>query len=267
MDRREFLVRSAGVAAAGGLGAVAAQPAGAADEVRDELGFVPRVFTDAAGKKLPYRLFLPHDLKADQEYPLVLFLHGAGERGVGNDLQFKHKSCAVWATEAVQKKSPCLVVAPQCPEDDKWTGVERWDIPVYRQPAKPTEALRMTMELVGALRKEYRVGALYATGLSMGGYGIWELLNRQPEWWSGAVAICGGADETLAPKVRAPVWAFHGAQDTVVLPEQSRRMTDALIKLGRRIKYTEYPGVGHNSWDKAFGEPDLPEWLFAQRKG
>lgn len=236
----------------------------------DPSAFQKRVYQDAAGKKLPYRIFIPKDYSPEKKYPLVLFLHGAGERGTDTDKLFVHKSCFVWATPENQAKNPCFVVAPQCPEDDKWTRVENWNVPVYRQPEAPTEALRLVMELVPALQREFSLDAdrLYATGLSMGGYGTWELLNRRPGLFAAAAPICGGVDETKAEILaRTPLWIFHGGKDTVVLPLHSRRITEALKKAGGTVRYTEFSEVGHNSWDPAYSEKELPDWLFAQKKG
>lgn len=235
----------------------------------DPAAFHKRVYQDAAGKTLPYRLFVPKDYDPARKYPLVLFLHGAGERGTDTDRLFVHKSCFGWATPESQAKNPCFVVAPQCPENDQWTRVENWSVPVYRQPDAPTEALRLVMELVPALQKEFSLdpNRLYATGLSMGGYGTWELLSRRPGLFAAAVPICGGVDETKAAVLaRTPVWIFHGAKDGVVLPVHSRRIAAELRKAGGVVRYTEYPEAGHNSWDPAYAEKELPDWLFAQVK-
>lgn len=244
-----------------------AAPAAAAQA--DPEAFQARVFKDAAGKALPYRLFIPQGYDSARKYPLVLFLHGAGERGSDNKAQLFHKSCIIWASPEYQAKNPCFVVAPQCPADDKWTRVENWDTPVYHQPEAPTEALRLVMELIPQLQKEFSLDPdrLYVTGLSMGGYGTWELLNRRPGLFAAAIPICGGADATKASLIgRTPVWIFHGEKDNVVLPIHSRRMAEELRKLGGSVGYTEYPGVGHNSWDLAYTEPYLPTWLFSQKK-
>jgi predicted peptidase len=241
--------------------------AGAADADPETLQ--ARVFKDAGGKTLPYRIFIPQGYDSARKYPLVLFLHGAGERGSDNKAQLVHKSCIVWASPEYQARNPCFVVAPQCPENDKWTRVENWTTPVYDQPAEPTEALRLVMALVPQLQKDWSLDAdrLYITGLSMGGYGTWELLNRMPGVFAAGVPVCGGADATKASIIaKTPVWIFHGEKDPVVLPIHSRRMAEELRKLGDAVGYTEFPGVGHNSWDLAYTEPFLPVWLFAQRR-
>jgi predicted peptidase len=104
-------------------------------------------------------------------------------------------------------------------------------------------------------------------GVSMGGFGAWDVVTRHPDKFAAAAPICGGADENKAPLIaRLPVWTFHGDKDGVVKTKRSRNMIEALKKAGSTAKYTEYPGVGHDSWNKAFAEPELLPWLFAQKK-
>lgn len=249
------------------LFASAPGPVRAQDDVTP--GFEARTYRDAGGKTLLYRLFIPKGYDAAKRYPLVVALHGAGERGDDNKAQIRFASRLPWATPASQEKNPCFILAPQCPANDKWINVDRWDTPVYRQPEQPTEPLRLVMELIPALQKEFSIdaGRIYASGLSMGGYGTWELINRRPDLFAAAAPVCGGADETFAERVKqVPLWVFHGGKDTVVLPVQSRRMVEAVRKAGGTVKYTEYPEAGHNSWDPAYAEPSFLDWFFAQRK-
>ena len=108
---------------------------------------------------------------------------------------------------------------------------------------------------------------VYLTGLSMGGYGTWELAARQPQRFAAVVPICGGGDERQASRLSAlPIWAFHGAADNVVFPIRSQKMVDAIRAAGGKIQYTQYPGVGHNSWNQAYRSDELLKWLFAQRR-
>jgi predicted peptidase len=135
---------------------------------------------------------------------------------------------------------------------------------------KPAEAMRMVLELVGALQMEYSQidpKRIYVTGLSMGGFGTWDVIQRKPDLFAAAVPICGGGDVSKAEKIALiPIWAFHGAEDLLVLPKWSRDMINAIRKAGGNPKYTEYPGVGHQSWIKAYSEPELFIWLFSQKK-
>ena len=127
----------------------------------------------------------------------------------------------------------------------------------------------MTLLLIETLLKEQPIDPkrIYITGLSMGGYGTWDLMVRRPELFAAAAPVCGGADEATAEKIKhIPVWAFHGAKDTAVKPQRSRNMIEALKKAGASPKYTEYADVGHDSWNPAYKDPEFYKWLFAQSK-
>lgn len=239
-----------------------------ADDARPDLGTLleKKVFTGADGGKLPYRLMKPGTVEAGQTYPLVIFLHGAGERGTDNEKQLVH---GVTDFARARAKYPCYFLAPQCPEGQRWVEVD-WSMPAHTMPKEPAAALRHVQELIDAVRKEYPVDAerIYATGLSMGGYGAWDLVCRRPELFAAAVVVCGGADEGQAARVKdVPVWLFHGAKDGAVLPARSRNMVQALKKAGGQPRYTEYPNVGHDSWVRAYRDPEMLAWLFAQRRG
>ena len=225
------------------------------------------VYEDAGGKKLPYRLLKPLAVENGKRYPLVIFLHGAGERGADNEKQLVH-GVPQFAAEENRKKYPCFLIAPQCPEGKRWVEVD-WGSDSHTMPKEPGEAGRLTLELIDKLVKELPIDRdrVYITGLSMGGYGTWDLLARRPELFAAAAPVCGGADESTAEKIKhIPVWVFHGAKDTAVKPARSRNMFAALEKAGANPKYTEYPDVGHNSWDNAYRDPKLFEWMFAQRR-
>lgn len=230
--------------------------------------FEPRTFRDPGGGTLPYRLFKPRgfDPRAEVKYPLVLSLHGAGERGTDNTKQVNH--ARVWAAPRLQAEHPCFVVAPQCPEDRRWVEVD-WGAKSHDQPEEPSIPMGLVLDLIPALRREFPIDAsrIYVTGLSMGGYGTWDLLARRPDWFAAAVPICGGADTETARKIAGvPTWVFHGDADNVVPVSRSRRMVAALKAAGGAPKYTEFAGVGHNSWDAAYGDPALAPWLFSQRR-
>ena len=219
------------------------------------------------GRRLPYRLLRPLKVEPGKKYPLVVFLHGAGERGTDNEKQLIH-GVPQFATLENRKKYPCFLIAPQCPEEKKWVEVD-WSADSHTQPKEPGEVGKLTLTLIEEEIKELPVDPtrVYITGLSMGGYGTWDLVARRPDLFAAAAAICGGADETTAPKIKdIPIWAFHGAKDTAVKPDRSRHMIAALKKAGGKPKYTEYADVGHNSWDNAYRDPQFFQWLFAQRK-
>ncbi len=379
--------------------------------------FEARQYKDADGNVLLYRLYKPKDYDPAKKFPLILFLHGAGERGNNNTAQVR--DALHWAREQVQKDNPCFILAPQCPavrqafalygtrkdfdqtyadyesSAGKWktykialaklpTGAKSYlslvnagdrgaaaaapssefrNIKIYEEgsPAaapldmrkldfarrqgsgklklsedgttinfegdlrakapfeytvapksflefefrsgaqglshaialdsddffdyrwanmdwsakkgsagrNPSTPMRLTLEVLDQLRTEYNLDdqRLYITGLSMGGYGTWDVIARYPKLFAAAVPVCGGGDEALASKMKdIPIWCFHGGADPTVPPDRSRNMIKAIKEAGGDPKYTEYPGVGHNSWDKAYSEPELPKWLFSQKR-
>ncbi|MSR59167.1 MAG: phospholipase [Planctomycetaceae bacterium] len=253
--------------------APAADDKPAAEETKDiaKARFERRVFENAEGKKLNYRLLTPVDLdksddKASKKYPLVLFLHGAGERGDDNEVQLIH-GMNDFANDVNRAKFPCFVVAPQCPQDSAWASFRR---PAGAGPAEPSSPLQLTIELLESLAREFPAidsRRLYVTGLSMGGFGTWDLIARLPEKFAAAAPICGGGDEQQASKVaRIPLWVFHGDQDGAVKVDLSRNMVAAIKKAGGRPLYTEYVGVGHDSWTATYKDPLFMTWLFAQER-
>lgn len=217
--------------------------------------------------ELPYCLLKPKAVEEGQKYPLVIFLHGAGERGTDNQIQLVH-GMNDFASDAIMDKYPAFVIAPQCPEERKWVEVD-WTLESHTIPAERSIPLAATFALIDRFLAEQPVdqSRVYITGLSMGGYGTWDALARKPELFTAAVPICGGGDPATAGKFKhVPLWAFHGDLDTAVKPKRSREMIDALRVLGGTPKYTEYHGVAHDSWTQTYADPAMYEWLFAQRK-
>lgn len=216
---------------------------------------------------LPYRLLKPPGVSEQKKYPLIIFFHGAGERGRDNEAQLKHVM-PLFLEPKNRDQFPCFVVAPQCPEKLWWAEYNGrgTDLKQRDQPARP---MKLFMELFDRLVSELPVDTtrIYVIGLSMGGYGTWDLISRFPNRFAAAVPICGAGDTRSAPRIRhIPIWAFHGALDKVVVPAQSRVMIKALQQSGGLPGYTEYPDVEHNSWDFAVKEPFLLKWLFAQQR-
>ena len=215
---------------------------------KDPLPLDKRVFKDDAGKTLPYQIMMPAKVEQTKKYPLVVFLHGAGERGADNEAQLVH-GVPQFASQENREKYPCFLIAPQCPLTAKWAEVN-WSANSHTIPKEVSEPGRLTLLLIEALVIEFPIDPkrIYITGLSMGGYGVWDLLVRRPELFAAAAPVCGGADETTAEKIKhIPVWAFHGAKDSAVKPQRSRNIIAALEKVGAKPKYTEYPDVGHDS--------------------
>ena len=230
--------------------------------------FEPRTFISPNGAKLPYRLLTPLNYEAGKKYPLVLFLHGAGERGDDNKAQLKF-GAPLFARAEIREKFPCFVVAPQCPKDKQWVDMP-WSGPSGTAPADPGPMEPLVLATLDALSSEFSIDPdrLYVTGLSMGGFGTWDLITRYPEKWAAAVPVCGGGDKTKAAAAKpVEVWAFHGLEDAVVLPVRSRDMILGLRAAGGIGTHTEYPGVAHDSWTLAYAEPHLIPWLFAQQRG
>jgi predicted peptidase len=226
-----------------------------------------KTFTGSRGGSLPYRLLRPDPYDAKTSYPLVIFLHGSGERGTDNEKQIVH-GVAEFAKDENRRKYPCFLVAPQCPEGKRWVEVD-WGAESHSMPAEPSDPEALLLELIAALPKEFKIDGkrIYVTGLSMGGFGVWDLISRRPELFAAAVAVCGGGDETQAAKIaHIPIWAFHGAKDDVVKVARSRNMTEAIKKAGGRPKYTEYPEEGHASWVPAYRDAEMMQWLFEQKR-
>lgn len=223
----------------------------------------------ADGKKLLYRILKPAKLEKGKKYPLVLFLHGAGERGDNNTVQLVHGS-SLFTTKENRARYPCYAVFPQCPNGKRWVEVDWSDKKSHSAPKEPSEPMRLTRLLVAQLLEEQTVDAdrIYVMGLSMGGFGTWDFAQRYPDLVAAAVPICGGADNSTAERIKhVPIWTFHGSADTAVWPDRTRGMVNALKKIKGNVRYTEYEKVGHNSWGRAFAEPELLEWMFAQKRG
>jgi predicted peptidase len=229
--------------------------------------FEKRVYTDSSGDSLPYRLLKPPEHNSGDPLPLVLFFHGVGERGTDNRKQLKW-GVQKFAADSVRKQYPCYITAPQCPPDDKWVATE-WNLPDHVIAERPTDALRMALGMTEELITEYPVdlSRVYLTGLSMGGFGAWEALQRKPSLFTAAVIVCGGADTTGMEEIAdIPLWIFHGAKDEVVSVERARNAVEKLKKVGATPNYTEYEDIGHWAWTPAYSDPAMYRWLFAQRR-
>ena len=233
--------------------------------------FLPGKFVSPEGKSLPYRLLFPlgYDESKPKTYPLVLFLHGSGERGDDNQAQLKNV-VAHFETRENRARFRCFVLAPQCPNGQKWVDTD-WGAEFNPRPMNPSDAMTLALGCLDAVAGHYHVDPtrLYVCGISMGGYGVWDCLTRYPERFAAGVAVCGGGDPATvtAAAAKVPVWAFHSADDPNVHVTKSRRMIEAWKAQGGQPRYTEYNGLGHVSWEKAFGEPGLMPWLFAQHLG
>jgi predicted peptidase len=232
---------------------------------QNESPFEKKIFIPKTGDTLLYRLLRPVKSDSSIKYPLVIFLHGAGEREKDNTSQLK-RGVMNFATDVNRKMYPCYIVAPQCPPDYRWVEVD-WKLPSHIMPKQPSVYLARTMILVDSLVKNLNIdkNRIYITGLSMGGFGVWDAISRWPDKFAAAVPVCGGGDTAKATMIKnIPIWAFHGDKDNLVMTSRSRNMIAAIKKAGGNPKYTEYPATGHNAWDKAYSEKDMYLWLFTQ---
>lgn len=232
-------------------------------------GYLRTVFTAPDGTALPVRYLEPQNAKPGKKYPLVVFLHGAGERGADNEKQLVHGS-GQFLNPVNRAKYPAYVVFPQCPEETSW-AYERLSL---RQPsgmpaADPETAL---MKAVKALIDSYVDAGkvdprrIYVMGLSMGGMATFDLLARYPDLFAAAIPICGTVNPARLGKVGAAVRIFHGDADPTVPVAGSREAYKALLAAGSKVEYFEIPGCGHDSWTLAFRRDDFLSWLFSQKK-
>lgn len=195
---------------------------------------------------LRYLLFLPRDYERnpDTKWPLILFLHGAGELGNKLELVKKHG-----IPKIVERRPdfPFVVLSPQCPDETTW-----WD---------HHRTLKLLLDEIVA---KYAIGRhrIYLTGLSMGGYGTWSLAMTYPKLFAAIAPICGGGFPEFACLLKdVPIWAFHGAEDRVVKLEASQRIVDALRACGGDVRFTVYPGAGHDPWTRTYNNPKLYKWF------
>lgn len=197
--------------------------------------------------EIRYQFFLPRDYRSDgQEWPLLLFLHGAGERGFDLELVKKHGPPRIVDTKS---DFPFVVVSPQCPANQRWN---------------PAELIQLVDHMIATCRIDKN--RICVTGLSMGGYGTWALCDAFPGRFAAAVPICGGGKTADAQKLKSlPQWVFHGAKDGVIRVQQSEQMVKAIEAAGGKVKFTVYPEAGHDSWTETYNNQAVYEWLLEQR--
>ncbi|HEV3438304.1 MAG TPA: alpha/beta hydrolase-fold protein [Gemmata sp.] len=215
-------------------------------------GFLDKTFKNADGTTSPYVVFVPKDYDGTKEYPVILFLHGSGETKGGSKMPVE-----VGIGTAIKEHEKTFSFITVIPQSEKrgWGAI--------------SDDGKRALAILDEVMKEYKTDSkrVYLTGLSMGGFGTWSLAAAHPDKWAAIVPICGGGNPKDAEKIKnIPCWCFHGDADTAVLVQRSRDMIDALKKAGGEPKYTEYPKVGHNSWDKAYGTDELYTWLLDQKK-
>jgi len=229
-----------------GQSLLAEEKATAGKQTAHEFTFETGSGDDAKEVTIRYWLFLPQNYQKEQPVPLMLFLHGAGERG--EDLELVKK----WGPPKLVEKDtkfPFLVVSPQCPKN------QRWDV-------------EQMVALVKYVTATYRVdpSRMYCTGLSMGGYGTWAIAAKYPKLFAAVVPICGGGDPAQAKALsRLPIWVFHGDKDKAVPLERSKEMVAAIRDAGGNVKLRIYPDVGHNSWSATYANKEVYKWLLSHQ--
>lgn len=253
-------------------------------------GFSTNLFTDASNNTMVYYLYTPANYTPQKKYPLVLLMPGGGERynpaislQQNNDIQMNATYVRVWSSvygapnnPQVQIKYPSFIVVPQIRNNQQWVDVPSSQGP-YIQAPQPTASLLDAKALLDLLQSTYAgidANRLYITGISLGAYGIWDAIERWPNYFAAAAPIAGGGDPSrVADITKLPIWDFHGAQDNIVPVSGSRTMIAALQKAGGHPIYTEYPNQKHGSWANAYclGNASEPAtgfyaWLFAQKK-
>jgi len=202
-----------------------------------------------AGETIPYRYLLPEGYDETKKYPLILILHGAGERGNNNTAQL-YDFLVVFQRDSIRKKYPAIVVLPQCPTDQGFQNI-------------PLSGMIVSLQEKFSIDKN----RMYVGGLSMGGYGTYDIVVKNPDTFAAAFPICAWWDDMMAiSQMTIPDWwLFHGDTDLTIPVSNSYKMSQALKDAGaKEVKLTIYPGIGHNSWDKAFAEPELIPWLFSK---
>ena len=219
---------------------------------------------------LNYAVRAPDKVEPGKQYPLVLMLHGAGGRGDDNRKQLVDAGGgAAMDKMGVSGKFGAYVMAGQVPQNQQWVDVP-WSSLDHEMP-KVSESMRQMLAALDAFvadkKNQVDPKRIYVIGLSMGGYGTWDAVQRRPKLFAAAVPICGGGDKRLAKKIaKIPVWAWHGDKDGVIKPSRSQDMIAALKKAGGDPKYTEVKNRGHNVWVDAFGSAEMWAWLFEQKR-
>ena len=216
---------------------------------------IPTGFVDTTielhGETYKYVVYVPDDYTPQRTWPAVLYMHGAGERGVDGRVHSLHGLGL-----AIRKhvdRYPCIVVMPQCRPEVRWEG----------------PMVELALATLNAAIETYRIdeSRIVLTGLSLGGYGTWRIASMHPERFSCAVPVCGGGDSAWAPQLaKLPIWCWHGDADTVVPAERSRTMVEAVRAAGGDVRYDELPGVGHNSWDACYQNAEVAAWMLANRR-
>ena len=229
----------------------------------------PKSMTLSNGDTFNYRMYVPENYDASKAYPVLILLHGAGERGHDNALQMKNMVATLFADEDSPIQDS-IFLCPQCPTDNQWVDTP-WAEGDYRTDEVPeSNELQGVLEMLASVRESHNVdpNRIYIMGISMGGFGTWDMIIRHPDIFAAAIPICGGGDSSKAEVIaHIPIRTFHGDADKSVPVEGTRAMVEALRAVGGNIEYEELAGYTHNVWDYVAQKEGLMDWLFSQRKG
>lgn len=228
----------------------------------------PQVYTNETGETLVYRASVPQFPVEGIKYPLILFLHGSGECGNDNLRQITQGAPALMTT-LLKQRQPVIVVAPQCQNTNWWVRGLAFQ-PNYAMSPTPSDSLRLSLALCRSWVAAGLVDSnrLYITGLSLGAFGTWDAIQREPTLFAAAIPISGGGDiRRIQPLKKLPIWVFHGRDDKNVPVDCSRRMVLALKQAGNAaVRYTEYENAAHNVWDRTYADPEVIDWLLKQSR-
>lgn len=227
-----------------------------------------REWKSADGKTFRYRWHEPKSPETEKGYPLIVFMHGVGERGTNNVSQLKW--CVRDIFDYMEKRGEeFFFVAGQVPDPQQWVDYRRGSL-AHTMSERPSETMGLQisfLEELFAKKPGIDRSRVYVCGLSMGGFGTWDILCRRPEWFAAAMPVCGGVDLSQLWKLREiPIWIHHGDKDTTVPFVRSRQATATLWACNGNVKYTEYPNCGHGSWGPAFKDERHLDWLLSQKK-
>lgn len=244
-------------------------PLGGHNKIAFTNNFERLTFTASSGLELAYCLYLPDNYSDEYAYPTFLFLHGAGERSNDNGYQLSVAVQSFYMPKNTLAYD-AIGIFPLCPPDAGWTG-NNWDLGSYSITEYPiTEHMAAVVELLDYIAETYSTNPnrQYVTGLSMGGYGTWDIIARYPDRFAAAAPLCGGGDPSVAESLKAlPIWVFHDLDDDAVPVTGSQDMVSALEDAGSTVvKYTESQGVGHMIWNNVYRDPEFLEWMFSQAK-
>jgi predicted peptidase len=242
-----------------------ASPASAMQTLdKSDPAFFKKMYTDKKGYQMPYRVYVPANYDANKKYPLIFFFHGGSGRGFNNEQQIMHenaKGTHLWTLPANQAQFPAFVLAPQCSIEDNWGDPDMNDV---------NPKLQMALDVLAAVEKDYSIDSdrVVLVGQSMGGLGVWALLQNMPDKWAAAVVLESYDNFTNEKGIaRVPLWLFQGDMDLTVPVDLVRTMVKQLRKTNAQLRYTEYHKMNNEIWDRAFGEPDLVPWVAAQKRG